>query len=164
MRGGGSQSATNFVMRLRRSKQASDRSQPVLLLSPLTASHRVPPLLSCHRDSKTRHCEGCDADFRPARPWSRFCGPARRLSAPIAALFTLGKILIEFYPPCVPSRACARYRTGSVPLSGSCSGSGRARRPPLAGRPRSNSSPGPSHSKNRALAQMQTIDHDRFDH
>jgi hypothetical protein len=39
---------------------------------PLTASHRVPPLLSCHRDSKTRHCEGCDADFRPARPWSRF--------------------------------------------------------------------------------------------
>jgi hypothetical protein len=24
------------------------------------------------------------------------------------ALFTLGKILIEFYPPCVPSRACAR--------------------------------------------------------
>ena len=108
MRGGGSQSATNFVMRLRRSKQASDRSQPALLLSPLTASHRVPPLLSCHRDSKTRHCEGCDADFRPARPWSRFCGPARRLSAPIAALFTLGKILIEFYPPCVPSRACAR--------------------------------------------------------
>ena len=93
MRGGGSQSATNFVMRLRRSKQASDRSQPALLLSPLTASHRVPPLLSCHRDSKTRHCEGCDADFRPARPWSRFCGPARRLSAPIAALFTLGKIL-----------------------------------------------------------------------
>ena len=107
MRGGGSQSATNFVMRLRRSKQASDRSQPALLLSPLTASHRVPPLLSCHRDSKTRHCEGCDADFRPARPWSRFCGPARRLSAPIAALFTLGKILIEFYPPCVP-RARAR--------------------------------------------------------
>src|SRR5260370_34026651 len=43
---------------------------------------------------ETRHCEGCDADFRPARPWSRFCGPARRLSAPIAALFTLGKILI----------------------------------------------------------------------
>src|SRR5580704_16823893 len=74
-------------------KQASDRSQPALLLSPLTASQRVPPLLSCHRDSKTRHCEGCDADFRPARPWSRFCGPARRLSAPIAALFTLGKIL-----------------------------------------------------------------------
>jgi hypothetical protein len=57
---------------------------------------------------ETRHCEACDADFRPARPWSRFCGPARRLSAPIAALFTLGKILIEFYPPCVPSRACAR--------------------------------------------------------
>jgi hypothetical protein len=26
-------------------------------------------------------------------PWSRFCGPARRLSAPIAALFTLGKIV-----------------------------------------------------------------------
>ena len=72
MRGGGSQSATNFVMRLRRSKQASDRSQPALLLSPLTASHRVPPLLSCHRDSKTRHCEGCDADFRPARPCRAF--------------------------------------------------------------------------------------------
>jgi hypothetical protein len=30
---------------------------------------------------ETRHCEGCDADFRPARPWSRFCGPPRRLSA-----------------------------------------------------------------------------------
>ena len=165
MRGGGSQSATNFVMRLRRSKQASDRSQPVLLLSPLTASHRVPPLLSCHRDSKTRHCEGCDADFRPARPWSRFCGPARRLSAPIAALFTLGKILDRILSSMRPlSRVRARYRTGSVPLSGSCSGSGRARRPPLAGRPRSNSSPGPSHSKNRPLAQMQTIDHDRFDH
>src|ERR1700724_708808 len=114
MRGGGSQSATNFVMRLRRSKQASDRSQPALLLSPLTASHRVPPLLSCHRDSKTRHCEGCDADFRPARPWSRFCGPDRRLSAPIAALFTLGKILIEFYPPCVPSRVRSRDTGGEV--------------------------------------------------
>ena len=70
MRGGGSQSATNFVMRLRRSKQASDRSQPALLLSPLTASHRVPPLLSCHRDSKPvasrehhkgRRCDGLAA-------------------------------------------------------------------------------------------------------
>src|SRR6202040_138252 len=132
MRGGGSQSATNFVVRLRRSKQASDRSQPALLLSPLTASHRVPPLLSCHRDSKTRHCEGCDADFRPARPWSRFCGPARPLSAPIAALFTLGKILDRILSSMRPlARVRARYRTGSVPLSGSCSGSGRARRPPL---------------------------------
>ena len=28
---------------------------------------------------ETRHCEACDADFRPARPWSRFCGPACRL-------------------------------------------------------------------------------------
>ena len=36
--------------------------------------------------------------------------PLVTLSAPIAALFTLGKILIEFYPPCVPSRACARVR------------------------------------------------------
>ena len=24
------------------------------------------------------NCEDCDADFRPARPWSRFCGPACR--------------------------------------------------------------------------------------
>ena len=30
---------------------------------------------------ETRHCEACDADFRPARPWSRFCGPACRLRA-----------------------------------------------------------------------------------
>jgi hypothetical protein len=22
---------------------------------------------------ETRRCDGCDADFRPARPWSRFC-------------------------------------------------------------------------------------------
>src|ERR1700730_14630712 len=44
----------------------------------------------------------------PPAPWSRFCGPARRLSAPIVALITLGKILIEFYPPCVLSPACAR--------------------------------------------------------
>jgi hypothetical protein len=27
----------------------------------------------------TRRCEGCDGDFRPARPWSRFCSPACRL-------------------------------------------------------------------------------------
>ena len=25
---------------------------------------------------ETRRCEACDADFRPGRPWSRFCGPA----------------------------------------------------------------------------------------
>ena len=30
---------------------------------------------------ETRHCEACDADFRPARSWSRFCGPACRLRA-----------------------------------------------------------------------------------
>jgi hypothetical protein len=30
---------------------------------------------------ETRHCDGCDADFRPARPWSRFCCPACRLRA-----------------------------------------------------------------------------------
>jgi len=73
----------------------------------LSASEQGHPLPWTGRDHDI-HCEGCDADFRPARPWSRFCGPARRLSAPNAALFTLGKILIEFYPPCVPSRACAR--------------------------------------------------------
>ena len=28
-----------------------------------------------------RRCDGCDADFRPARPWSRFCCPACRLRA-----------------------------------------------------------------------------------
>jgi hypothetical protein len=49
------------VMRLRRSKQASDRSQPALLLSPLTASHRVPPLLSCHRDSDELEFGGGDS-------------------------------------------------------------------------------------------------------
>jgi hypothetical protein len=27
---------------------------------------------------ETRRCDGCDADFRPARPWSRFCCPACR--------------------------------------------------------------------------------------
>jgi hypothetical protein len=27
----------------------------------------------------TRHCDGCGAVFRPARPWSRFCCPACRL-------------------------------------------------------------------------------------
>ena len=26
-------------------------------------------------------CDGCDGDFRPARPWSRFCCPAFRLRA-----------------------------------------------------------------------------------
>jgi hypothetical protein len=30
---------------------------------------------------ETRHCDGCYADFRPARPWSRFCCPACRLQA-----------------------------------------------------------------------------------
>ena len=30
---------------------------------------------------ETRRCDGCDADFRPARPWSRFCCPACRLRA-----------------------------------------------------------------------------------
>jgi hypothetical protein len=29
----------------------------------------------------TRRRDGCDADFRPARPWSRFCCPACRLRA-----------------------------------------------------------------------------------
>jgi hypothetical protein len=29
----------------------------------------------------TRHCDGCGAVFRPARPWSRFCCPACRLRA-----------------------------------------------------------------------------------
>ena len=58
----------------------------------LSASEQGHPLPWTGRDHDI-HCEGCDADFRPARPWSRFCGPARRLSAPIAALFTLGKIL-----------------------------------------------------------------------
>jgi hypothetical protein len=33
------------------------------------------------RAVETRHCEACDADFRPARSWSRFCGPACRLRA-----------------------------------------------------------------------------------
>ena len=27
----------------------------------------------------TRCCEGCESDFLPARPWSRFCSPACRL-------------------------------------------------------------------------------------
>jgi hypothetical protein len=52
-------------------------------------------------------------------PWSRFCGPDRRLSAPIAALFTLGKNSDRILSPCVPSRAHARYRWGSVPFFGS---------------------------------------------
>jgi hypothetical protein len=30
---------------------------------------------------ETRHCDECDTDFRPARPWSRFCCPACRLRA-----------------------------------------------------------------------------------
>jgi hypothetical protein len=30
---------------------------------------------------ETRHCDGCGAVFRPARPWSRFCCPACRLRA-----------------------------------------------------------------------------------
>jgi hypothetical protein len=30
---------------------------------------------------ETRSCDGCDADFRPARPWSRFCCAACRLRA-----------------------------------------------------------------------------------
>ena len=30
---------------------------------------------------ETRRCDGCDADFRPTRPWSRFCCPACRLRA-----------------------------------------------------------------------------------
>jgi hypothetical protein len=30
---------------------------------------------------QTRRCEGCDGDFLPARPWSRFCAPACRLRA-----------------------------------------------------------------------------------
>jgi hypothetical protein len=30
---------------------------------------------------QTRRCEGCDGDFLPARPWSRFCTPACRLRA-----------------------------------------------------------------------------------
>jgi hypothetical protein len=30
---------------------------------------------------ETRRCDGCDADFRPARRWSRFCCPACRLRA-----------------------------------------------------------------------------------
>jgi hypothetical protein len=33
------------------------------------------------RAVETRHCEACDANFRPARSWSRFCGPACRLRA-----------------------------------------------------------------------------------
>jgi hypothetical protein len=57
----------------------------------------------------------CEVDQHVAP--AETCGPARRLSAPIAALFTLGKILIEFYPPCAPrARAHARYRWGSVPF------------------------------------------------
>jgi hypothetical protein len=28
-----------------------------------------------------RRCDGCGGDFRPARPWSRFCSPACRLRA-----------------------------------------------------------------------------------
>lgn len=31
--------------------------------------------------AETRRCDGCDSDFRPARPWSRFCSPACRLRA-----------------------------------------------------------------------------------
>ena len=30
---------------------------------------------------ETRRCDGCDADLRPAPPWSRFCCPACRLRA-----------------------------------------------------------------------------------
>jgi hypothetical protein len=29
----------------------------------------------------TRRCDGCEVDFSPARPWSRFCSPACRLRA-----------------------------------------------------------------------------------
>src|SRR5215469_10321938 len=28
-----------------------------------------------------RRCDGCGGDFRPARPWSRFCRPSCRLRA-----------------------------------------------------------------------------------
>jgi predicted RNA-binding Zn-ribbon protein involved in translation (DUF1610 family) len=33
------------------------------------------------RPSRHASCAGCDADFRPARPWSHFCCPACRLRA-----------------------------------------------------------------------------------
>ena len=33
------------------------------------------------RAAETRRCDGCDGDFLPARPWSRFCSPACRLRA-----------------------------------------------------------------------------------
>src|SRR5260370_42597186 len=47
--------------------------------APASGRKAEAPLLAV----ETRHCEGCDADFRPARPWSRFCGPTRRLSPPM---------------------------------------------------------------------------------
>ena len=31
--------------------------------------------------AEMRRCDGCGGDFRPARPWSRFCSPACRLRA-----------------------------------------------------------------------------------
>jgi hypothetical protein len=31
--------------------------------------------------AEMRRCDGCDSDFIPARPWSRFCSPACRLRA-----------------------------------------------------------------------------------
>ena len=45
----------------------------------LPAMGRVPEALLPALE--TRPCDGCGADFRPARPWSRFCCPACRLRA-----------------------------------------------------------------------------------
>jgi hypothetical protein len=42
----------------------------------------TPPAEARETDpSAPRRCEECDWDFRPARPWSRFCSPACRLRA-----------------------------------------------------------------------------------
>jgi hypothetical protein len=55
-------------------KCVSSPAVDVLELSPRETQALAPP-------AETRRCDGCDGDFFPARPWSRFCTPACRLRA-----------------------------------------------------------------------------------
>ena len=68
---------TRFIALAEEQKRVSSPVADDVVTPPADRREREAPTSAL----ETRRCDGCDSNFRPAHPWSRFCSPACRVRA-----------------------------------------------------------------------------------
>jgi hypothetical protein len=113
-------------------EEVVEREWPKCVSSPVADDVDILPANTCKAPPPavgTRRCDGCGADFRPARPWWRFCCPTCRLRAhrrlagdtraqKLAAIYD-GDTRAKLTTYLVPTRARARLRPDAAIASSS---------------------------------------------